>query len=43
MQCGADILAVANVAEGAQIREIGSGWPILVLSVLFFLVKKRRC
>ena len=32
MQCGADMFAVANVAEGAQIREIGSGWPILVLS-----------
>ena len=25
MQCGADMFAVANVAEGAQIREIGSG------------------
>ncbi len=32
MQCGADMFAVANVGEGAQIREIGSGWPILVLS-----------
>lgn len=32
IQCGADIFAVANVMEGAQIREIGSGWPILVLS-----------
>ncbi len=32
MQCGADIFAVANVGEGAQIREIGSGWPIIVLS-----------
>jgi alanine racemase len=32
MQCGADMFAVANVGEGMQIREIGSGWPILVLS-----------
>jgi len=32
IQCGADLFAVANVAEGAQIREIGSGWPTLVLS-----------
>lgn len=32
MQCGADLFAVANTGEGAQIREIGSGWPILVLS-----------
>ena len=32
IQCGADIFAVANIMEGAQIREIGSGWPILVLS-----------
>jgi alanine racemase len=32
IQCGAEIFAVANVVEGAQIREIGSGWPILVLS-----------
>jgi alanine racemase len=34
IQCGADLFAVANVAEGAQIREIGSGWPTLVLSPL---------
>lgn len=34
MQCGADIFAVANVYEGAEIREIGSGWPILILSPL---------
>jgi alanine racemase len=32
MHCGADLFAVANVLEGAAIREIGSGWPILVLS-----------
>jgi alanine racemase len=32
IQCGADLFAVANVSEGAQIREIGSGWPTLVLS-----------
>ncbi len=34
MQCGADIFAVANVYEAAEIREIGSGWPILILSPL---------
>lgn len=34
MQCGADSFAVANLAEAAHIREIGSGWPILVLSAL---------
>ena len=34
MQCGADMFAVANVGEGMQIREIGSGWPILILSPL---------
>ena len=34
MQCGADIFAVANIHEGAEIREIGSGWPILILSPL---------
>ncbi len=31
MQCGADAFAVANVFEGAEVREIGAGWPILVL------------
>lgn len=31
MQCGVDAFAVANVAEAAQLREIGAGWPILVL------------
>lgn len=31
MQCGADAFAVANVREAAEIREIGAGWPILVL------------
>lgn len=34
MQCGADMFAVANVTEAAQLREIGSGWPILVLSAV---------
>ena len=31
MQCGADCFAVANVSEAAEVREIGSGWPVLVL------------
>jgi alanine racemase len=34
MQSGTDIFAVANVQEGASIREMGSGWPILTLSPL---------
>lgn len=32
MQCGVDSFAVANVAEAAEIRHMGAGWPILVLS-----------
>jgi len=31
MQSGADAFAVANVYEAAEVREIGAGWPILVL------------
>jgi alanine racemase len=34
MLAGADAFAVANVREAAQLREIGAGWPILVLSAL---------
>lgn len=34
MQCGADCFAVANVKEGADLREIGSGWPVLVLGAV---------
>ncbi len=34
MQCGADCFAVANVQEAAEVREIGSGWPILVLGAV---------
>ena len=34
MQSNADGFAVANVAEAVEIREIGTGWPILVLSAL---------
>ncbi|MGF1484854.1 MAG: alanine racemase [Opitutales bacterium] len=34
MQSGADAFAVANVHEAAEIREIGTGWPILLLSAL---------
>lgn len=31
MQSGASMFAVANVYEAAELREIGRGWPILVL------------
>ena len=31
MQSGVDLFAVANVKEANEIREMGSGWPILVL------------
>ena len=34
MQAGADTFAVANAKEAADIREMGSGWPILVLGPL---------
>jgi alanine racemase len=34
MHAGADLFAVANIAEAAAIRELGPGWPILVLSPL---------
>ena len=34
MQSAADAYAVASVEEGALIRDIGSGWPILVLGAL---------
>ncbi len=34
MHAGADLFAVANVTEAASIRELGPGWPILVLSPL---------
>lgn len=34
MRAGADAFAVANVREAGEIREIGSGWPILVLSAV---------
>ncbi len=32
MQSGVDCFAVANVHEAADIRNLGAGWPILVLS-----------
>jgi alanine racemase len=32
MHAGADLFAVANVTEAASIRELGPGWPVLVLS-----------
>jgi alanine racemase len=34
MQSGVDLFAVANVKEAMDIREMGSGWPILVLGPL---------
>ncbi|MDQ8208192.1 alanine racemase [Coraliomargarita sp. SDUM461003] len=34
MQSGVDCFAVANVTEAADIRHMGAGWPILVLSPL---------
>ena len=34
MHAGADMFAVANLSEAAAIREIGPGWPVLVLSTI---------
>jgi alanine racemase len=34
MHCGVDYFAVANVHEAADIRHMGKGWPILILSPL---------
>ncbi len=34
MHAGADLFAVANVAEALALRELGPGWPILILSPL---------
>ncbi|MFO1447674.1 MAG: alanine racemase [Opitutaceae bacterium] len=34
MHAGADLFAVANLAEAASLRELGNGWPILILSPL---------
>jgi alanine racemase len=34
MHSGADLFAVATIAEAAAVRELGPGWPILVLSAL---------
>lgn len=34
MHAGADLFAVANVTEAAALRELGPGWPILVLGPL---------
>ncbi len=34
MRAGADLFAVANIDEAAALREIGSGWPILILSAV---------
>jgi len=31
MQTGVDLFAVANVKEAMDIREMGTGWPILIL------------
>jgi alanine racemase len=32
MHAGADLFAVANLAEAASLREVGPDWPILILS-----------
>jgi alanine racemase len=34
MHAGADLFGVANITEAAQLRELGPGWPILLLSPL---------
>jgi alanine racemase len=34
MHAGADLFAVANVTEATTLRELGPGWPILLLSPL---------
>ena len=34
MQSDVDLFAVANVKEASEIREMGSGWPILILGPL---------
>jgi alanine racemase len=34
MHAGADLFAVATLAEAAALRELGPGWPILLLSPL---------
>ncbi len=34
MHAGADLFAVANVTEATALRELGPGWPILILSPL---------
>lgn len=34
MRAEADAFAVANLEEASQLREVGTGWPILILSVL---------
>lgn len=34
MHAGADLFAVANVTEAIALRELGPGWPILILSPL---------
>jgi alanine racemase len=34
MHSGADVFAVANLAEAAALREVGPDWPILVLGAL---------
>ena len=34
MQTGVDAFAVANLEEATQVQEIGTGWPILILSAI---------
>ena len=37
MQTGVDLFAVANVMEATEIREMASGWPILILLSLIHI------
>jgi alanine racemase len=34
MHSGADLFGVANITEASQLRELGPGWPILLMSPL---------
>jgi len=34
MQSGTDLFAVANLQEASVIREMGTGWPVLILSAI---------
>jgi alanine racemase len=34
MRAGADVFALANLDEAAALREVGLGWPVLILSAI---------